>query len=151
MDGTLRAALDDLGLRVIDGARLEGEGFSEDEHFVARLEVILHVRQVPPAAVQAGRAIVRDKLKDRFSALGKAFDAQGYDRATNRRGLVQFQIRDLQDVAPVLCRRGRSHNKSRMVSTPSRANCAARSGPTPRNSVTGRARGSEAAAGCAAP
>ena len=79
----LLSLLGDLGLGVIHRARfLRGElAVHVDE--VAGFVVALHVRHVPPAAMQPRRAVVEDELEQAL-AVAHPLDASRHDRPGNR-------------------------------------------------------------------
>ena len=58
----LLPSLDDFRVRMIYGARLQRDGLAEDNHLVSRRKILLHVGEVPPAAMQPGGAVVEDQL-----------------------------------------------------------------------------------------
>ena len=85
------ARFDNLRFGMVHGARPERNRLAIDEHFVARLKIFLHERQVPPAAVQPRRAVVEDEFEHRFAAAAPAFDAARDDFAARGGCLVQSQ------------------------------------------------------------
>ena len=80
---------------------LSESGFAEDDHLVAHGEVLLHERQVPPAAMQPRRAVVEDKLEDGFGVVIEPLDAEGDDVAARGGRLIELQFGDGPEVAAV--------------------------------------------------
>ena len=76
MDGPL-IARDDFRLGMVYRARLHGDWFAEGDDLVAFREIFLHVRSVPPAAMEARGAVVEHDFENRFFAVCEPFDAHG--------------------------------------------------------------------------
>ena len=91
MDEIFLALLDCFRFRMVDGARLQIDRLAVNHHFVTGLKVLLHERQVPPAAVQPRRAVVENEFEHRFAAAAPAFDAARDDFAARGGCLVQGQ------------------------------------------------------------
>ena len=94
MDRRLLACFDDLCLRVVHRARLQGEQLAVDKDLVTDVELVLQPRQVPPAAVEARRAVVEDELEDRLGALGVVVHSLRDDFAEHGGRLVQLELRN---------------------------------------------------------
>ncbi len=100
MDGCFQR-LDDFGFRVVDRAGAEGTRLAENDHLVARFEIISHEGQVPPAAMQPAGAVVQDQFKKRAAAAHAP--RPGRDgRAASQGGRAQLQIGDALEMAAVL-------------------------------------------------
>src|SRR5205085_7253269 len=69
----LLAAFERFSFGMVDNPRLERVRFAKGEHLISHRKIILHERQVPPAAMQPGRAIVEDDLENGFGMLFEPF------------------------------------------------------------------------------
>jgi hypothetical protein len=87
---------------MVHRARLEQERFAKHDHFVAGGEILFHERQIPPPAMQAGRAVIEDEFVDGPGMLLIPFYAVGHDFAPGRRRLVKLQAGDGQECAAIL-------------------------------------------------
>lgn len=63
-----------------------------DEHLVADMKLVFQPRQIPPAAVQPGGAVIKDELEDRLGPFRKVVHPLGDDPAEDRGRLVQFEL-----------------------------------------------------------
>jgi len=102
MDEVLLAVLEDFRFRVVHRPRFQCQQLAENDHFVAHGKVLLHVRQVPPAAVQPGRPVIENQLKDRLGVLREPLHPQGNDGASRRRRLVELQLGNWPELAAIL-------------------------------------------------
>ena len=102
VDDRVLAVFHDFCLRMVYRARLELNWLAEHDHFVAHRKILLHERQVPPAAMQPRGAVIEDKLKDGLGVLLVPFDAEGDDGAPRGHGLAELQLGNWQQMAAVL-------------------------------------------------
>ena len=102
VDEVLFAVFDDFGFRMVHRARLEINRLAEHDHFVAHRKILLHERQVPPAAMEPRGPVVEDQLKDGLGVLLEPLHAEGDDRAPRRRRLAELQLGNRQELAAVL-------------------------------------------------
>ena len=102
VDQKLLAAIDDFRLGMVDGARLEGLHLAEDHDFIAHREVVLHVGEIPPAAMQAARAVFEHEFKDRLGALGESLHPLRDDATARSAGSTELQLADGEQVTPIL-------------------------------------------------
>ncbi len=91
VDEVLLAVFQDFGLRVVHRPRFEVNRLSERDHFLPDREVLLHERQVPPAAMQPRGAVVENQLEDGLGAVLVPLDALGNNPAPRRGRLAELQ------------------------------------------------------------
>ena len=101
VDQKFFATIDDFRLGMIDGARLERLQLAEDHDFITHREVVLHVREIPPAAMQAARAVFEHKFKDGLGALGEGLDPLRDDATARGAGSSELQLADGEQMTPI--------------------------------------------------
>ena len=102
MDEVLFAVLDDFGLRVVHRPRLESYRLAEHDHLVAYRKILLHERQVPPAAMQPRCPVIENQFKDGLRVLLKPLHAEGDDGAPRGGRLAELQLGNGPEMPAVL-------------------------------------------------
>jgi hypothetical protein len=69
---------------------------------VAHGKILLHVGQVPPAAVQAGTIIVENYFEDGLCVLPEPLRAEGDNATVSYGRLAQRQVRNFDEIGPIL-------------------------------------------------
>ena len=93
--------LDDFGFRMVHGPGPQRAGLAEDDHFIARFEVIAHEGQVPPPAMQPPAPVVQDQFKKRAPTAQWPGPRCG-DGSASQGGRAKVQVGDALEMAPVL-------------------------------------------------
>ena len=102
VDDRVLAVFHDFRFRMVHGARLELNRLAEDDHFIAHRKILLHERQVPPAAMQPRGPVIENQLEDGLGVLLEPLDAEGDDLASRCDWVAELQAGDRQQLAPVL-------------------------------------------------
>jgi len=92
MNGAFLTGFDDFAFGMVNSSWLQRKRPPKNDHLISYFKVLLHEREVPPAAMQTGSPIIQDNLKNRFLALTKPLHTHGNDTAARDSGLAQFQI-----------------------------------------------------------
>ena len=88
VDEFIFARLDQFRFRMINITRLERIGFAVHQKFAVHGIPVFHPRLgLPPAAMQAGRSVIKHTFKHRPLPAFPAFDAGGDNFAAHRGGL----------------------------------------------------------------
>jgi len=106
VNGVFLARFKHLGFGMIQSSRFEAAEFSIGKDLVTLTKIMLHERQVPPAAMESGGAVVQDEFEQGAAAAAKAIKAQGQDAAPDGGGNARFEVGDPANLAAVLIAAG---------------------------------------------